>query len=229
MKKLILAILFFASLSHSAGAAQLNVKLEGFEDGGPMPERFANCVATGSAKSSPGENISPAISWENGPEGTKSYAIIMVDRDVPASFADANQDDKVIKTEAERQNFYHWMLINIPTNVTSLPEGAGKNKNYGRMLINDYLKFSGLKKNPQNIKKFSGYDGPCPPFNDERVHYYHFKVYALSDRFVSGDNYTGDDITLKITPYILAYGEVIGSYTLNPALAPKKKAVSAKE
>ena len=28
--------------------------------------------------------------------------------------------------------------------------------------------------------KYYGYDGPCPPWNDENVHHMHFNVYALS-------------------------------------------------
>ena len=28
--------------------------------------------------------------------------------------------------------------------------------------------------------KYFGYNGPCPPWNDDTVHHYHFFVYALS-------------------------------------------------
>ena len=51
----------------------------GFKDGERLATKFA-----GNNKSNPncvGENISPALSWANPPEGTKSYAILMFDID----------------------------------------------------------------------------------------------------------------------------------------------------
>jgi len=224
MKKLILAIFMAAILVSNSQAAPLKVTVGGIDDGAPIPEKFAHCVAKGADKSADGENTSPLISWEKGPDGTKSYAVIVVDRDVPTNFDNANKDGKTIEEAAPRQNFYHWIVLNIPVNITSIAEGKGKEKGFGDQLVNDFLKFSGLKKTGQNIKKFVGYDGPCPPWNDERVHNYHFKVYALSDSFNLGDDfessYTGNDIVHKIAPFILAEGEVIGTYTLNPALKP---------
>ena len=49
-----------------------------FKDGERLPTKFA-----GNNKSSPncvGENISPALSWANPPEGTKSYAFLIFDK-----------------------------------------------------------------------------------------------------------------------------------------------------
>lgn len=218
MKKLILSAIFATTLASGANATQLDVKVDGIDDGSPIPEKFAHCVAKGAE----GKNISPKITWSKGPDGTQSYAIIVVDRDVPVDFSNANKDGKTIDAEAPRQNFYHWMLINIPVNITSIAEDAGKSKAYGDQLVNDFLKSSGLPANGENTKKFTGYDGPCPPWNDERLHYYHYKVYALSQTFNAGEgvDYTGDQIIRTITPYILGEGEVVGSYTLNPKLAP---------
>ena len=224
MKKAILATLFTAAFAANSQAAELKVKINSFESGSPIPDKYAHCIAKGTDKSAEGENISPTISWDKAPEGAKSFALIVVDRDVPTNFDDANQEGKIIAESAPRQNFYHWILLNIPVNITSIPEGAGKDKAYGDQIVNDFFKFSGLKKTDQNMKKFLGYDGPCPPWNDERIHNYHFKVYALKEVFNLGDdyagNYAGDDIVHKIAPYIISEGEVIGTYTLNPTLRP---------
>ncbi len=227
MKIIILATILTFAITAAAQAGELKVTVSGIENGKAISEKFAHCVVKGDNKSADGENISPAISWDKGPEGTKSYAVIVVDRDVPLKVEDAYKEGVVIAENAPRQNFYHWMLVNVPVNITTIPEGQGRDKNFGDQLVNDYLKFSGAKKTDQNIKKYSGYDGPCPPWNDLRMHNYHFKVYALSETFNTGDEYNGDEIMHKIAPYVLATGEVVGTYTLNstlnPALAPKKE------
>ena len=81
-----------------------------------------------------------------------------------------------------RQDFYHWVLIDVPATLDRLPEGKAskgvieKGKPFGKTEYgiagqNDYKKVSeGLHGN---------YDGPCPPWNDEAIHHYHFIIYAL--------------------------------------------------
>ena len=115
MKKLILTIALIASMSLNAQAAELKVQIDGIESDSPIPEKFAHCVARPDNKSADGENISPAISWSKAPEGTKSFALIVVDRDVPLNFDNASKEGKTIEQYAPRQNFYHWILMNMPT------------------------------------------------------------------------------------------------------------------
>ncbi len=158
-----------------------------------------------------GGNISPGISWSGGPNGIKSYAIIVVDPDVPASFDLANKSDKIIPADYPRRDFYHWVLVDIPPGITSLPEGknsrgvapqkAGKTE-YGVDGQNDYPN--------------GGYDGPCPPWNDERIHHYHFTVYALDVTTLGlSGNFTGKQANEAMEKHILAKGEVVGTYTQN--------------
>lgn len=99
-----------------------------------------------------GKNISPALSWEGAPQGTKSFAITVYDPDAPTG-----------------NGFWHWIIFNIPADVTSLSQNAGDPA-------------SGLapKESIQSrtdLNRF-GYGGGCPPAGD-KPHRYQFTVYAL--------------------------------------------------
>ncbi len=61
-----------------------------------------------------------------------------------------------------------------------------------------------------------GYVGPCPPWNDERVHSYHVTVYALDvDRLNLPDLFTRADLIAAAKEHILASGSRDLFYTLN--------------
>ena len=97
-----------------------------FKDGEKIPIQY---VMPGAG----GKNISPSLSWKNVPEGTKSFALSMVD---PHPVA---------------QNWLHWLVISIPAQVTALEEGAsGKRMPPGAVE---------LKSSFGEI----GYGGPQPP------------------------------------------------------------------
>ncbi|KJF83667.1 kinase inhibitor [Photobacterium angustum] len=68
-----------------------------------------------------GDNVSPQLSWENAPEGTKSFAITCFDPDAP--------------TES---GFWHWQVINIPASTTSIDQGASGKLAAGLEMRNDY-------------------------------------------------------------------------------------------
>jgi Raf kinase inhibitor-like YbhB/YbcL family protein len=72
------------------------LKSSAFKENQPIPPQYAKA----------GQNISPPLSWENAPEGTKAFALAIVDHHPVA------------------RNFVHWMVIDIPASVTSLAEGA---------------------------------------------------------------------------------------------------------
>ncbi|MDX2113884.1 MAG: YbhB/YbcL family Raf kinase inhibitor-like protein [Alphaproteobacteria bacterium] len=224
--KFILPALIAMTLASPALAqepAKLTVKVGGIENGKPIPERFAYCIPDGQGKTKDGQNINPSIEWSGAPEGTKSYVILVVDRDVPQSFELANQEGKVIPREFPRQNFYHWVLVDIPSTMVAIAEGAdsrgitkgGKElgkRAYGVVGQNDYARFMG--EGPHG-----GYDGPCPPWNDTRLHRYHFTVYALSVPSVNLSGlFGGQYVEDIIQPHVLAKGEVIGTFTNKPGV-----------
>jgi len=218
-----LALMVLSSPVLAQQPAKLTVKVGGIEHGKPIPERFAYCIPDGNGKTKDGQNINPAIEWSGAPEGTKSYVILVVDRDVPQSFELANQDGKTIPREFPRQNFYHWVLVDIPPSILTIAEGAdsrgitkgGKElgkRLYGVVGQNDYARFMG--EGPH-----AGYDGPCPPWNDERLHRYHFTVYALSVPSLNLSGlFGGQYVEDIIQPHILAKGEVVGTFTNKPGV-----------
>lgn len=223
-----LPALFMASSALSAPAASsMTLKITGIAHNKFIPERFAYCVPDGKGATRDGNNISPEIQWSGAPEGTKSYALIMVDTEVPASFENANKKDTVIAEDFPRQNFYHWVLTDIPVNLFGFAEGAhsreiikgGKpvgHMQYGVNGQNDYAKvFGGAGESG-----WGGYDGPCPPFNDMRLHSYHFIIYALDvERLNLEGVFNGPQAEEAMKGHILAKGEVVGTYSNQPAVA----------
>lgn len=195
----------------------LTVKVDRIKPGGVIPTAFAYCVPVKQGHSMRGPDRSPSISWSKGPATTASYAIIVVDTDVPTVFDDANKEGKTIPAGMKRRNFYHWVLVDIAATVRSLPEGADSGEpspkkpgptKYGVRGISDY---SG------GPKIFGGYDGPCPPWNDAIAHHYHFWVYALDvAKLDVPGRFTGPDALRAMQGHILARGELVGVYSQNP-------------
>jgi Raf kinase inhibitor-like YbhB/YbcL family protein len=89
-----------------------------------------------------GENLSPDLSWDKVPEGTKSFALICRDPDAPAG------------------TFYHWVLFNIPESLRSLPEGLGR----------DVGLPTGGTQGTNSFGQV-GYDGPRPPSGTHRYYF----------------------------------------------------------
>ncbi len=208
--------------------ADLQVTIEGISEGQRIPEEFAFGIRTDDEPFTFGANVSPAIRWSAGPDGTKSYAIIMHDRSVPTVFDDANQEGKTIPADLARMDFMHWILVDIPAATTSLPKGAEsdgvvpKGKETGRSAhgvrgANDFGMF--MADNPDMAGDYGGYDGPAPPFNDALMHEYVFTVYALDTESLGLEGvFSGQDALAAMEGHVLAQGSVLGTYTLNPAL-----------
>ncbi len=206
--------------------ASLTVKAEGIDKDGIIDPEFAFCVPAASEHVKEGKNKSIGLAWSKGPEGTKSYAIIGVDPDVPASFNDANKEGRTIAADMPRRNFYHWVLVDIPAHTLMIPaytdsQGVVKRGKavlrtpYGTRGVNDYAAY--FADNPDRSGVYAGYDGPCPPWNDERIHRYHFKVFALDVETLNlPDRVAGVQAMEEIGKHTLAEGEVVGKYTLNP-------------
>jgi len=133
-----------------------------------------------------GGNISPALAWKGAPKGTKSFALTVYDPDAPTG-----------------SGWWHWVMFNIPADVTSLPKGAG-----------DPAAKLAPAGSVQGRTDFgtSGYGGPCPPVGD-KPHHYHFTVYALDIEKIDADqNASPAYIGYNIHFHTLAKGDLLGRF-----------------
>ena len=217
-------------LASSAQAEGLTVMAEGLTNGSMMDGRYAYCIAKDLNPGVPeGENKNPALQWSKGPKGTESYAIIMADSEVPTDFSTANKEGTVISDRMPRQIFFHWVLVDVPPDIQELSLGDfsrdGEIALYGRHGVNDYPKFLGKTLDEKTLAQHSNYDGPCPPWNDEKMHHYHFRVYALDVPAleVLKEPFTGAEAMKAIEGHVLAEGELVGHYTLNTKIRFKEQ------
>ncbi|MAG97984.1 MAG: YbhB/YbcL family Raf kinase inhibitor-like protein [Alphaproteobacteria bacterium] len=209
-------------------SAQLNVTVDGIADGERIPEEFAFCVPDDPGPTTMGANKSPGMSWSGAPDGTKSFAVICHDADVPTVFDDVNQEGKTIPASLARMDFFHWVLVDIPASTSSLAaeaesagiEAGGKatgptaNGLRGKNNFGDF--FAG---DPDMAGDYGGYDGPCPPWNDEIIHHYVFTVFALDVESLGLEGlFGGPEARAAMEGHVLAEGQVVGTYTLNPSL-----------
>lgn len=196
-------------------------------DGRPVSPEFAFCNPDAQSHVTLGPNRNPQLSWEGAPEGTRSFAIVCHDPDVPSKPDDVNQEGRTVPADLPRIDFYHWVLVDIPPEVSAIEEGAdsgevtagGKDQTPGphgsRRGINNYTDwFAG---DADMGGDYYGYDGPCPPWNDSIPHHYIFTVYALdTDRCPVEGRFGGPEVLAAIEGHVLAQASITGTYSLNP-------------
>ena len=204
-----IAIILATFLAAPAWAADgIEVTVEGIGENGRLAKRYAQCIATADGKSTKGENLRPTVSWTDGPEGTKSYAIVVADADVPADLSIANQEDLLIAEDMPRQTFYHWVQFNIGQKNRELP-GGKMPPGFGRAAANDVSRGTDVY----------GYGGPCPPWNDAQIHRYDFTVHALDTaKLIPAEDAKAAEVVAKIESHSIAQGRAVGTFTLNPTL-----------
>jgi len=221
-----------ALVAAPAVAATLKVHVDSFKNGGTVPNKYAFCIPAAQGHTAGGQNINPSISWSKGPKGTKSYAVILYDTKSPAEHRELmNKEGATMTADIKRHNFYHWVLADIPPNVRSIKEGADSSARVlhgkpatpsaaGVKGLNDYTKVTAA--NDAMKGQYYGYDGPCPPWNDDVVHRYHFTVYALGVKSLDlPKDFDGPVAQDAMKGKILAQGEELGLYTQNPAKGAK--------
>lgn len=124
------------------GGGSMEILSPAFKDGGKIPVQY---VMPGAG----GKNISIPLSWKNFPTGTKSFALSIIDIHPIA------------------QNWVHWLVINIPPNITSIEEGASRKRMPPGSIE--------LKNSFGDI----GYGGPQPP-KGTGDHPYVITIYCLN-------------------------------------------------
>ena len=131
-----------------------------------------------------GKNVSPALSWSGAPKGTKSFALTVYDPDATTG-----------------SGFWHWVVFNIPADVTSLAKGAGDPKGA-----------AAPKAAVQSRTDFGapGYGGPCPPKGD-KPHRYIFTIFAVdTDKLDANADASGAIVGFNLHFHTLAKATLIG-------------------
>ena len=200
-----------------------------FADNGVIPAEFAFGAIDPATHVKLSGNRNPDLRWTGLPAGTKSLAIVCHDPDVPSKGDDVNREGRKVPASLPRVDFFHWVLIDLLPDTPPLERGefsdgvtargkpgpqAPRNARQG---TNDYTGwFAGDKDMAGN---YFGYDGPCPPWNDELPHHYVFTLYALDvPRLGVGGIFKGADVRSAMAGHVLAEAKVTGRYTLNPAV-----------
>ena len=160
-----------------------------FADGQRIPGQFAFCIPDAAHHVCLGRNLNPQLAWSDFPAGTRSFAVICHDPDVPSKGDDVNQEGRSVPASLPRVDFFHWVLVDLPVAVNAIKEGEfsgdvtprgkpGPQAAHGaRQGVNNYTDWFAGDNDMRG--DYHGYDGPCPPWNDEIIHHYVFTVYAL--------------------------------------------------
>ncbi len=200
-----------------------------FKDGGIIPAEFAFCAIDAKTHATLSRNRNPQLAWTGALQGTRSFAVICHDPDVPSKGDDVNQEGRTVPKSLPRVDFFHWALVDLPPSVTSIEAGEfsdgvkprgkpGPAAAYGaRQGTNDYTGWFASDKDMAG--DYFGYDGPCPPWNDEIEHHYVFTVYALDvPRLALEGKFTAAQARDAVKGHVLAQATITGRYTLNPAV-----------
>ena len=131
-----------------------------------------------------GNDSSPALSWSQLPQNTKSVALIVDDPDAP-------------DPAAPKMTWVHWLLYNIPTTALELPKAVA-----------DSDLPSGTLQGKNDWKK-TGYGGPCPPIGRHR--YFH-KLYALDIELPDLHHPNKTQLEKAMVGHIIGQAELIGTY-----------------
>ncbi|NEP86341.1 MAG: YbhB/YbcL family Raf kinase inhibitor-like protein [Okeania sp. SIO2C2] len=200
---------------------------DNFSEGGKIPEEFAFGKYHPEKHMELSDNKNPHLAWSDLPKGTRSLVLICHDPDVPSVFDDAEQEGKIVAASLPRVDFYHWVLVDILPDIKSIAPGefsdgvipggkSGPEAPLGtRQGINDYTQ--GYVGDPEMAGDYFGYDGPCPPWNDEKIHHYHFTLYALNlDCCPVEGRFSSSDVLQAIEGNILEKAALTGTYHIYP-------------
>jgi len=202
---------------------------DSWTNGDPIPQRHAAGMPDGAGKARFSDNLNPQLVWADLPEGTQSLALICHDFDVPSRGDDVNQAGREVPVDLERIDFFHWVLVDLPPQLSAIAEGEfsrgftargkpGPATLHGaRHGINDFTGW--FAANPEMAGNYFGYDGPFPPWNDSLVHHYVFTLYALSlARLPVEGQFTGAQVRAALAGHVLGAATLSGTYTLNQRL-----------
>lgn len=174
-------------------------------------------------------NRNPHLAWDEVPEGTRSFALLCIDPDVPTVPELVGRADVQIPEHQVRADFFHWVMADIAAGVREIAAGScsdgvvahGKRDPSGpsgaRQGLNDYTGwFAG---DPDMAGDWYGYDGAFPPPNDLRLHRYFFRIFALDvERLPLEPRFSAADVLNAMHGHVLGQASIYATYSLNPAV-----------
>ncbi len=161
-----------AGAAEKAGKDHMQLTSTAFAEGASIPVKHT-CD---------GPNVSPPLNWSGVPVEAKSLVLISDDPDAPVG------------------TWVHWVLYDLPTGVSELPEGVTKSQ---------YI--PGGAKQGLNDFRHLGYGGPCPP--PGKAHRYFFKLYALDKQLELKPGATKQEVERAMEKHVLAQGQLMGTYS----------------
>lgn len=151
----------------------LTIKSTAFEHGAEIPDRYT-CK---------GDDVSPPLNWQGIPEAARSLVLIVDDPDAPDPLA-------------PKMVWVHWVLYNIPADISSLAEHTTSSTLPTGAIegINDWQR--------------PGYSGPCPPVGRHR--YFH-KLYALDIVLENLNNPGKTGVEAAMQGHVISQAELVGT------------------
>ncbi|HEX7051104.1 MAG TPA: YbhB/YbcL family Raf kinase inhibitor-like protein [Longimicrobiales bacterium] len=155
------------------GDARMRLTSPEFEDGERIPERFT-CD---------GEDVSPPLVIRGVPDSARTLALVFDDPDAP------------------RGEFVHWLLWNVPPDVSTLPEAIPPS---------EVLEGFGSAAQGRNGFRSIGYRGPCPPPGPD--HHYRFRLFALDTTLALAPGADREGLEDAMTGHVLEEALLTGRY-----------------
>ena len=160
--------------------ASFTVSSADVADGQPMAATFVYDEAADGA-----QNRSPQLAWQGFPAETKSFVVTCFDPDAPTP-----------------SGFWHWALVDLPVDTTSLPQGAGTT---GASL-------PGSAFHVRNDWSSKDYGGAFPPDGD-RPHRYYFVVHAVDvDTLGLDDEASAAVVSFNLVFHTLARAQLVPTF-----------------
>jgi Raf kinase inhibitor-like YbhB/YbcL family protein len=160
-------------------AMKMKLTSSAFKHGAVVPRKY-----TGE-----GDDVSPPLTWDGAPDGTKEFALICDDPDAPTP-----------------QPWVHWVIYGIASDVRELPEGIASNQAQLAAPIS-----ARQGKNSWDSGATIGYRGPMPP-PGHGTHHYHFKLYALDKELGLAPSATKDQLLEAMKGNVLVEAQLTGTY-----------------
>lgn len=167
------------AIGRVSGKPKLTVKSAAFVNGGRLPGKYSDYE----------QKFSPPLEWQQAPAETKAIAVVMEDPDAK-----------------EPRPFVHWLLYNVPSSVTGLPEAVPNSPRLPEV---------GGALQGRNSRGSIGYTGPHPPPPDP-PHHYHFEVFALDGPLQLDPMAAREQLLDAMVPHVLAAGEIVAIYRKGP-------------